>query len=371
MRNALSPSRLLRSAALAAAGVVFGSFVVIAGLSSSAGFAWKTFLSMAALTICFASGSAISWLDSGRPVPAARLTGALGALATASLGLLILTSWDGSGWVYVGSLVMVAVGVGAYWALRENLLTLPVVFGALIFVSRAYFDIVGDDGDGTGTLLVFGIVLVVLGAAIVAAGWPFGCRHLTGALGSIVAVGAMLFVLALIGVVSSIARAFAGGGVDPGFAHSNRDLWIALLIGIAVSLAVAGLGAVSDLDRYFAIAFTGGALCTLIGVVTVARVHPLRTAAAFAVAAGLVVAAAVLADRINPKPTSTAPPAEWPPVGTPPPSAAAPPPTAPGSTPAPAPPPPSATTDTATMPPVEPPPPTRDPGSSRGTPPPS
>jgi hypothetical protein len=372
LRDALSPTRLLPSAALAAAGVVFGAFVVVAGLSSNAGFEWKTFLTMAALTICFAAGAALSWLDTGRPVPASRLTGLLGALAVASLGILVLSSWDGSGWVYGGSLLMVAAGAASYWALRENLLTLPVVIGAVIFISKAYSDIAGDDNDGTGTILVFGIVLVVLGAAIVAAGWPFGCRHLTGALGSIVAVGAMVYVLLLIGVVNAFVRAFAGGvGAGSGFGHSDRDLWIALFIGIAVSLAVAGLGAVSGLDRYLVIAFTGATLCTLIGVVTATRQHPLRTAVIFAVVAGLVVAAAVLGDRIYPTPRSSAQPV----APVPPPSApggSTPPPYAP-SAPA-APPPPSTTTDTATMPPVEPPPPpppTRDPGSSSGTPPPA
>jgi hypothetical protein len=296
---------------------------------------------MAVLTIGFGGGAALSWLDTGRRVPAARLTGALGGLAIASLGLLILSSWDGSGWVYASSLLMVVAGAAAYWMLRENLLTLPVVFGAVIFVSQAYSDVVGDDDNGTGTILVFGIVLVVLGAAIVAAGWPFACRHLTGALGSIVAVGGMVLVLLLIGVVRLIARAFAGiagggGGGVPGFAHSDRDLWIALFIGIAVSLAVAGLGTVSGLDRYLVIAFIGATLCTLIGILTVTHQHPLRTAAAFAFVAGLVVAAAVLGDRIYPKPSSTAPVA----VG--PPAAPAPPPTT------------SATTDTATMPPVDP-----------------
>jgi hypothetical protein len=367
--DALSATRLLAPAALAAAGVVFGAFVVVVGLSSARGFEWKTFLSMAAITIYFVGGAALSWLDTGRPVPASRLTGLLGALAIASLGLLILSSWDGSGWVYGSSLMMVAAGAAAYSVLRESLLTLPVVIGAVIFVSQAYSDVTGNDDSGTGTILAFGIVLVVLGAAIVAAGWPFACRHLTGALGSIVAVGAMVFVLILIGVVSLFARAFGGGS---GFAHSDRDLWIALFIGIAVSLAVAGLGAISGLDRYLVIAFTGATLCTLIGIVTATREHPLRTAAAFAVVAGLVVAAAVLGDRIYPKPSSTAPRDGGPPVVTPPPpTASTPPPPAPdpGSMPPPAP---SGGTETAMMPPVDPappPPPTGDPGSPTARPP--
>jgi hypothetical protein len=227
--------------------------------------------------------------------------------------------------------------------------------------------------------LAFGIVQVVLGAVVVAAGWPFPCRHLTGALGSIIAVTAMLFVLIFIGVVSLVVRAFTGGGLrGSGFEHSNRDLWIALFIGIAVSLAVALLGAISGLDRYLVIAFTGATLCTLIGVVAATRQHPLRTALAFAFVAGLVVAAGVLGDRIYPKQPPTSPYADRPPVGTPPPPAAPPPP-APGSMPPPAPPSPSATTDTATLPPVEPPPPpppsppppTRDPGSYGGSPPPA
>ena len=344
VRDALSAPRLLPSAALAAAGVVFGAFVVVAGLSSDQGFEWKTFLTMAVLTICFAAGAAVSWLDAGRAVPAARLTGLLGALAIASLGLLMLSSWDGSGWVYGSSLMMVAAGAAAYAVARESLLTLPVVLGAVIFVSQAYSDVVGDDDNGTGTILAFGIVLVVLGAAIVAVGWPFACRHVTGALGSIVAVGAMVVVLLLIGVVSSLARAFAGGGGGgSGFAHSDRDLWIALFIGIAVSLAIAGLGAVSGLDRYLVIAVTGAAMCTLIGIVAATREHPLRTAVAFAFVAGLVVAAAVLGDRIYPKPSSSAPRDQGPPVVTPPP--------------------PSAST------PPPPPPPTADPGSPTEPPP--
>jgi hypothetical protein len=373
VRDALNPTRLLPSAALAAAGVVFGAFVVVAGLSSDRGFAWKTFLSMAAITICFVGGAALSWLNTGRPVPASRLTGLLGALAIAALGLLMLSSWDGSGWVYGSSLMMVAAGAAGYSVLRESLLTLPVVIGAVIFVSQAYSDVTGNDDSGTGAILKFGIVLVVLGAAIVAAGWPFACRHLTGALGSIVAVGAMVFVLILIGVASLFARAFAGvGGGGSGFAHSDRDLWIALFIGIAVSLAVAGLGAISGLDRYLVIAFTGATLCTLIGIVTATREHPLRTAAAFAFVAGLVVAAAVLGDRIHPKPSSTAPRAGGPPVVTPPPpTASTPPPPAPdpGSMPPPAP---SGSTETAVMPPIDPappPPPTRDPGPPTGPPP--
>jgi hypothetical protein len=253
--------------------------------------------------------------------------------------------------------------------LRENLLTLPVVFGAVIFVSQAYSDVAGDDDSGTGTLLGFGIAMVVLGAAIVAAGWPFACRHLTGALGSIVAVGGMLFVLVLIGIVSLIGRAFAPGGRGTGFGHSNRDLWIALFIGLAVSLAVALLGAISGLDRYLVIAFIGAALSTLIGIPTATREHPLRTAAAFAFVAGLVVAAAVLGDRIRRRPSSAAAPAGGPPVDAPPPPTAyVPPPPAPQPAPTPPPPAPSATTDTATLPPVDPtsppppPPPTRDPG---------
>jgi hypothetical protein len=373
LRDALSPTRLLPSAAVAAAGVVFGAFVVVAGLSSDGGFAWKTFLSMAAITIGFAGGAALSWLDNGRPVPAARLTGALGALAIASLGILMLSSWDGSGWVYASSLMMVAAGAAAYSVLGESLLTLPVVFGAVVFVSQAYTDVAGDDDGGTGKLLGFGIVLVVLGAAIVAAGWPFACRHLTGALGSIVAVGAMVYVLILIGIVGLFTRAFSGvGRPGPGFEHSDRDLWIALFIGIAVSLAVAGLGVVSGLDRYLVVAFTGATVCTLIGIVTATREHPLRTAAAFAFVAGLVVAAAVLGDRIYPKPSSTATGADGPPpvVTPPPPTASTPPPPAPdpGSMPPAAP---SATTDTATLPPVDPgpPSPTRDQGSPPAPPP--
>jgi hypothetical protein len=369
VRDALTPPRSLGSAAVAAAGVVFGAFVVVVSLSSNRGFEWKTFLTMAALTICFAAGAAISWLDSGRLVPASRLTGMLGALAVVSLGLLIVSSWDGTGWVYVSSLVMIAAGAAGYWALRESLLTLPVVLGAVIFISQAYSDIATGDDSGTGTVLTFGIVQVVLGAVIVAAGWPFACRHITGALGSIVAVTAMVLVLIVIGIASLLVRAFAGGGLGSEFDHSDRDLWIALIIGIAVSLAVALLGAVSGLDRYLVIAFTGATLCTLIGVVTVAHQHPLRTAVVFAVVAGLVVAAAVLGDRIYPKPSAPAPYADGPPVVTPPPTAAVPPPPSPGAVPPPQPPAPSATTDTATMPPVQPPPPpppTRDPGSSSG-----
>jgi hypothetical protein len=113
-------------------------------------------------------------------------------------------------------------------------------------------------------------------------------------------------------------------------------------------------------------------VCTLIGIVTATREHPLRTAAAFAFVAGLVVAAAVLGDRIYPKPSSTATGADGPPpvVTPPPPTASTPPPPAPdpGSMPPAAP---SATTDTATLPPVDPgpPSPTRDQGSPPAPPP--
>jgi hypothetical protein len=377
--GALTPTRWLGSAAFAAAGVVFGAFAVVVGLASNDDFAWKAFLSMAALTICFAAGAAVSWFDARRPVPASRLTGMLAALAIVSLGLLMVSSWDGSGWVYASSLVMIAAGLAGYWALRENLLTLPVVLGAVIFISQAYSDVATGDDSGTGTILAFGIVQVVLGAVIVAAGWPFPCRHLTGALGSIIAVSAMVFVLIFIGIVSALVRGFTGGGLrGSGFDHSDRDLWIALFIGIAVSIGVALLGAISGLDRYLVIAFTGATLCTLIGVVAVTRQHPLRTALAFAFVAGLVVAAAVLGDRIYPKPPPASPYADHPPVGTPPSPPAAPPPPAPGSMPPPAAPSPTATTDTATMPPVEPPPPPpppppspRDPGSHGGSPPPA
>ncbi len=267
------------------------------GASDSSGFNGKAFTIMAAITVVLAAAAAANHLLLSRRPYAGLITSALGALALLSLATTLTSTWDQSALVYLSAVVLLAAGIAGFWYLKGQAFVPVAVLGGLLLVAQLLSDLLGDDELGTGTVMTVGMLVLVYGLVVVAAGWAFGCRTLTTMLGGGIALAAMWFTILTLGFVGFLSS-FAVGpapGTDNQAPQLNpddirTDIRIAMFLGVVV-----GLGLVA---AFVYTSYRGLLVLSLIGVTTVvasgvgftATDHPMRWAIGFAVVGTLMAA---------------------------------------------------------------------------------
>lgn len=324
--------RLFGAIGVFAAAVVTAGLLITTSLAEDRGFEWKTFLLMVAITLGFAATAIgchtlVEHGQDPRPTSDTRrgaasgsglrttvLTGVLAALTILALAITATSSWDDKKWIgYVSALILLVAGLAGYWFLRRDSLTVVAILGGFALLAQIISDSTSDGGeDASGTILMVGIGFLLYGFGVIAAGWFFSCRNTTGVIGSIIVVGSMHAVVLSLGIVSALgALGDAIAGPTPGGARRTLDevrgdMWIALILGLVASLAVATLYAWTRHRGYLVVSFIGAALLPVIVTLILARQHPLRWAIGYAVVAGLVIAALVayqwMRDRFTSRP---------------------------------------------------------------------
>jgi hypothetical protein len=289
--------RLLTAAAVVGAGVVSSGLLVSALLAAGNGFHWKTSVPMLLITLGFAAAAVLSrWpLDRRRGV-SDLLTGVLLTLAVLSLGVTMVAPQAIEPVIYLAAVVMLVGGLAGYWFLQRDVVTVAAVVGGAVLLGQILSDTVSFGEGGTGPVLLIGVLFLLYGLAVVAAGWMFSCRHLTGILGSVIAVASMHVValsLLVFGLVSGVNSTADGSAAPLG----RGDLKVALVLGMLAAVIVAGLFAYTRRSGYALVSFIGATLLPLLVTIGVTRSHPLRWAVGCAVIGGLVVALAV-AERV-------------------------------------------------------------------------
>lgn len=277
--------------AIFAASLAVTALFVAATLAANRDFAWKTFIVLVGVTAAFAAGAAacdrlLRAHDNRR-----WLVSLLAMLAIIGLGLTLLP-WDNDALVYLAGVVMLAGGTVGYWLLKGMLLTVAAVLGGLVLLAQLLSDLYDTSGGDSGDVLAIGMLFTAYGVAVVGAGWRFSCRHLTGMLGGVIALGGMYGVAYLGGFVFSIAAAF---GPSPGetFGDFRSDLRIAMFVGLLVALGLAVLYVYTGYRGYAVLSFLGAAFLPIVVIMLANREHPLRWGAGFGVAGVLALAAVV------------------------------------------------------------------------------
>lgn len=298
-----SVPRLMVALGIFAAALVASGFLVTSNLISTHGFEWKTFLPMAAITIALGAGSLANWALTTRDTASHVFTGTLATLSVVGVGITINAPWDHVWLVYLAGIVMFLGGVAGFWFLRSDSLIVAAAVGGLVILGQGLSDTIfsGSDG-GSGDILLAGVFVTLYGVVFAAAGWLFSCRNLAAMIGGILALGSMVVVVLTLSIFSAIFFAFAGSGVGQGGGGGGRgfsandvsgDARIAMILGLVVSLLLAGVYAYTRYNGFAFLSFIGALL--LPGLVTTvnAREHPLRWGVGVAGVGGLIVLAVV------------------------------------------------------------------------------
>ncbi len=281
--------------ALGSALALVAATIAAVAASSQPDFGEKSFAVGLVVALALGAACVASQLLLHRSIRVRWIISLLGAVALASLAVLILSSWDEEALIYITGLLLIAGGVAGYLWIGEQLLSLPIVAGGLLILGQIVDDFTDDSTGGTGLTLTIGLVFVVFGAVTVAVGWRFACRHLTGMVGSGIALTAMALVTAVIGIFAPFASFGATGAVaESSFSDAVSHARIAMFIGLVVAAAVVGLYVVTGLTRYVVLAAAGAFVIVLAGLAFTAGEHPLRWAVG-AGAVGLLLIAAGLA----------------------------------------------------------------------------
>jgi hypothetical protein len=250
-------------------------------------FKWNTFLVMVGITVVLAIGSAV-WYLGLAAVPHSRWTASvLGAFAVKGLGFTILAPWgDNDAVPYLVGLLMMALGGAGYWYLRGSAFAFAAFVGAFIFANKFADYIIGDN-DGP---LMYGLVMLVLGLAVTAAGWRYDCRDVTGLLGGGVALYGFLVVSTVGTLVTAFARGLnqvsseLGAGGAPsveGVRDMDSDLTATFILTLLVCLALTALYAYTHQVGYLILAAIGAVQVLEVCLLGLATEHPLRWGTVF------------------------------------------------------------------------------------------
>lgn len=292
------------AAAVLGAALLLGALLVVTQLADQEDFNWKAFVVLLVAAIAVSAVGVAAALFGGIPDHRRWIASALvasGVFATALVLHILLRDQDWSTYL-VGALLLVG-GVAAYLWLRGAALTVVIVLGGLLVLSQLISDIVDDGADST---LGPGIAFTVYGLVVVAAGWRFSSRHVTGLLGGIIALVGMLQVIYL-SVFLSFGSSFVpepdaagtgGDSTDLSIPDFNGDLWTSLVIGLLVCVGLAALYAYSDYVGYLVLAFVGAALLTFSALSILQTDNRLWISVIFCAIGGLLLAAAVLRELL-------------------------------------------------------------------------
>lgn len=265
-----------------AAALAMTALFVAAGLAADRGFEWKTFAVLVGVTAAFA---AAAWICERLLTPADNrrwLFALLATLALIALGTTLLSPWDADALVYVAGLVMLAGGIVGYWLLKGQLLTVAAILGGLVLLTQLLTDLYDTKEGNSGDVLAIGMMVTAYGVVVMAAGWRFSCRHLTGMLGGLIALAGMYGVVYFGGFVFAISAAF-GPSPAEAFSDLRSDLRIAMFVGLVVALALAGLYVYTGYRGYAVLSFLGAAFLPLGTIMIANSEHPLRWGGAFGV----------------------------------------------------------------------------------------
>ena len=295
----------IRVGATALGGALALAAVLLAAALSDGEFKWSTFGVGGLITIGLAVGAA-AWYFVMAAVPHSRWTASvLAAFAIKSLGITILAPWSDKDWVpYVVGLGMVAVSAAGYWYLRGGAFAFSAFVGGFIVANQFAGNVIGD-GDGP---LMYGIIMMLYGIAIVAAGWRFECRDVTGLLGG----GVALYGFFAVTYVGTVAAAFTrlsndlgsslGSEAPPGpsgLADIQTDLRVAFILTMLLCVALAGLYAYTHHVGYLILAAIGASQILDVALLALAREHPLRWGTVLLAGLGGLLALAALVDQLR------------------------------------------------------------------------
>jgi hypothetical protein len=326
----------LRAGVTAFGGAMAFAGLLLAGELSRADFKWNTFLVMAAITVVLAVGSAV-WYVGLSTVPHSRWTASvLGAFAVKGLGFTILAPWgDKDAVPYLVGLLMIVLGGAGYWYLRGAAFAFAAFVGGFIIANKFAGYIIGD-GDGA---LMYGLVMLVLGVAVAAAGWRFDCRDVTGLLGAGVALYGFIVVSTVATFVVALARGLGqvtsdlGAGGAPsieGVRDMDSDLIATFILTLLLCLALTAAFAYTHQVGYLILAAIGAIQVLEVSLVGLTDEHPLRWGTILLCGIGGVLLVGAVVDQarrtgyVMPN-QSTGSPASGPPTGPPPPASGPPP----------------------------------------------
>jgi hypothetical protein len=291
----------IRAGATAFGGALALGTVLLASQLSGGEFKWSTFGVMGVITIGLAIGAA-AWYVALAAVPHSRWTASvLAAFAIKSLGLTILAPWgDKDAVVYLVGLGMVALSAAGYWFLRGGAFAFSAFVGGFIVANQVAVSVIGDS-DGP---LMYGVIMMVYGIAIVAAGWRFECRNITGMLGAGVALFGF-FVVTFIGAIAAVFVRLGNqlssslGETPPtgGLADMDTDLRVTFVLTLLICVALTALYAYTHYVGYLILAAIGSTQILSIAVGALAREHPLRWGTALLAGLGGLLALAALVDQ--------------------------------------------------------------------------
>jgi hypothetical protein len=295
----------LRVGATALGGALALATVILAAALSDGEFKWSTFGVSGLITIGLAVGAAV-WYSALAAVPPSRWTASvLAAFAIKSLGVTILAPWADKDWVpYLVGLGMMAVSAAGYWYLRGGAFAFSAFVGGFIVANQFAGNVIGD-GDGP---LMYGIIMMVYGIAIVAAGWRFECRDVTGLLGG----GVALYGFFAVTYVGTVAAVFArlGNGLGSslgseappgpsGLADIETDLRGAFILTLLLCVALTALYAYTHHVGYLILAAIGASQILDVAILALAREHPLRWGTVLLAGLGGLLALAALVDQVR------------------------------------------------------------------------
>ncbi len=358
----------VRAGATALGGALALATVLLCADLSGGEFKGPSFSVMAVITVGLAVGAA-AWYLLLSAVPHSRWTASvLAAFAIKSLGITIIAPWsDKDAVVYLVGFGMVALSAAGYWYLRGGAFAFSAFVGGFIVANQLATNVIGDN-DGP---LMYGVIMLLYGIVIVAGGWRFECRNITGLLGGAVALFGF-FVVTYVGsfaavVVQGVNQLTSnlgdqGAAGVTGVADMTNDLRVSFILTLLICVALTALYAYSHNVGYLILAAIGATQILSVAVLALAREHPLRWGTVLLAGLGGLIALAALIDQarrsgyrrttrpgtpapVGPPPPGQAgpygpPPAGPPPAGPPPagPPPAGPPPTGPSGPPPAAPP---------------------------------
>ncbi|HEU0289054.1 MAG TPA: hypothetical protein VFR22_18535 [Nocardioidaceae bacterium] len=318
----------VRAGATALGGALALGTVLLCADLSGGEFKGPAFSVMAVITIGLAVGAA-AWYVLLAAVPHSRWTASvLGAFAIKSLGFTLIAPWaDKDAVVYLVGLGMVALSAAGYWYLRGGAFAFSAFLGGFIVATQFANTIIGDN-DGP---LLYGVVMMLFGIVIAAAGWRFECRNITGLLGGAVALFGF-FVVTYVGAfaavvvqgVNQITSSLGDGGPArvSGIADMNNDLRVSFILTLLICVALTALYAYTHNVGYLILAAIGATQILSVAVLALAREHPLRWGTVLLAGLGGLIALAALIDQARrsgyrrpTRPGSPAPAGPPPPAG--------------------------------------------------------
>ncbi len=254
-------------------------------------FNWRAFIVvLGATVVLLAAAGAVDLLDRGM-AERTRLASGLAGLGAVGAGLSVDAGFsDHGGSGYVAGLLILAVSVAGYVVLRGSALAATAVLGGLVALATALLD--GFDGLGSGT--VDCIVLVLYGAAVVAAGWVLPSRNVTGVLGGVVALVGVFVGLLTAGLTVVVSGLGLGGAAPQ---DRDRDIAIAMVIGFVVIAALFGLNAVTRHAGYAILGVFGAVTIPVVSLFSFASGSGLRWGTIVAAIGTAIVGGSILLAR--------------------------------------------------------------------------